>query len=222
MIPSGSSSDQTIFAEAFLRWEAQVRERQRRQVDLGAVRKFRRLVRRSGDIWLTGPGRRLRAVRTRDGCGLHFEFRHGDEWLSCFVLQAHHHDGLFTLKGPNPERSRIPLSEEVWRVFNQLWETWRGWPESEGLGQVAVTAYLHSWSVARLEGYALSASQAVSALQDLRGPGAKRRAQPSAQATRRATKKSAKKAGPSASKKPGPKPAAAKCKRKARPAKRGK
>jgi hypothetical protein len=222
MTPSGSSSEQTILTEAFLHWEAQVRERQRRQVDLGAVRKFRRLVRRSGDIWLTRPDRRLRAVRTRDGCGLHFEFRDADQWLSCFVLRAHHHDGLFTLKGPHPERSRMPFGEEARRVFHQLWETWRAWPESEGLGQVAVTAYLHSWSVARLERYALSASQVVSALQDRRGPKAQRRARHVAQVTQRAAKRSAEKAGRSMRKRPGTKPATAKSKRKVKPAKWGK
>jgi hypothetical protein len=158
-------SSGTISPDAFLDWEAEIRSADHHPLTTTALRRFRQVVRSSAKVWLTGLGRRLRAVRASDGCRLHFQFQYQDRWLTCFVVQAHHSDGLFTLKGPCPERKRIPVSRSVMHTFDILWASWRRWPESEGLGRLAVTVYLHAWPPAQVAKYAASADKAVATLQ---------------------------------------------------------
>ncbi|UCG32959.1 MAG: hypothetical protein JSU68_15000 [Phycisphaerales bacterium] len=158
--PSGS-----ISPDAFLKWEAEIRSAEHRPLTTGALRRFRQVVRSSTKLWLAGPGRRLRAARVSDGCRLHFQFLHQDRWLTCFFVQAHHLDGLFTLKGPCPERKRLGVSRSAMHSLDGLWESWRQWPESEGLGRLTVTVYLHDWPPTRIAKYAASADKAVAALQ---------------------------------------------------------
>jgi hypothetical protein len=154
-----------VSPDAFLDWEAEIRSADHHPLTTTALRRFRQVVRSSAKLWLTGPGRRLRAARASDGCRLHFQFLYQDRWLTCFIVQAHHSDGLFTLKGPCPERKRLPVSRSVMHTFDSLWESWRRWPESEGLGRLAVTVYLHAWPPAHVAKYAASADKAVAALQ---------------------------------------------------------
>ena len=154
-----------ISPDVFLKWEAEIRLADHRPRTTSALRRFRQVVRSSARLWLTGPGRRLRAARVSDGCRLHFQFLHQDRWLTCFFVQAHHLDGLFTLKGPCPERKRIPVSRSAMQTFDDLWKSWRHWPESEGLGRSAVTVYLHDWPPTQVAKYAASADKAVAALQ---------------------------------------------------------
>lgn len=176
------TSSGAISAEAFLKWEAELRSADHHPLSATALRRFRQVVRSSAKLWLSGPNRRLRAARLSDGCRLHFQFLYQDRWLTCFFVQAHHLDGLFTLKGPSPERKRTPVSRPAMQTFDRLWESWRQWPESEGLGKATVTVYLHGWPPARVAKYAASADKAVAALQ-------KNASKPAAKVPRKASRK---------------------------------
>lgn len=152
--------------EMFLNWDARERRGTRLPSDPGALRKFRVVVRRAGQIWLSAGRRQMRAAAGSDGCCLLFEFRHGDRWLACFSLRSHHEDGLFTLKGPSSEVRDSGVGSEVCSVFDGLCQLWRTWEESEGFGNYSVTVYLHSWPTSRADKFVESALRVVEALKE--------------------------------------------------------
>lgn len=162
--------------ETFLDWDARERGGTHFPLDPGALRKFRVVVRRAGEIWFSA-GRRMRAAAGSDGCYLLFEFRHADRWLVCFSLRSHHEDGLFTLKGPGADVRGSGVGSDVRGAFDGLCRLWRTWEESEGFGNSSVTVYLHSWPASRTDKYVESALGVVEGLKRKRSasPAARKR-----------------------------------------------
>ena len=148
--------------KAFLEREAENRHEGSHVVDSGPLRKFRDVVRRFGKAWSGSPSRRVRGAALPDGGALLLEFEVAGEWYGCLSLQAHHDDGLFTLKGPGAIRPKSAVPVGVRTLYEKLHREWRSWEESEGFGRQIITVYLHSWPARRLDRYVKSAVKAVS------------------------------------------------------------
>ena len=150
--------------KGFLEWEAENRHEGSHAVDSGTLRKFRGVVRRFGKAWSGDSSRRVRGAALAEGCALLLEFQVAGEWYVCLSLQAHHEDGLCSLKGPGPNRPSSTVPVGVRTLYEKLYQEWRSWEESEGFGRRIITVYLHSWPAAQLDRYVKSAVKAVSEL----------------------------------------------------------
>ncbi len=155
---------ESVSAGEFLDLEARARARLQPPPGVGPTRKFRAVVRSFVKTWLDRAPHRLVATRDQHSLSLHFELRDGERWVACFSLNIHLADGLYTLKGPNEHRQRIPMSAALRSALDELNDEWQNRPESEGLGRLSTTVYLQSWSAAQVAKYAAAARKTLGKL----------------------------------------------------------
>jgi hypothetical protein len=167
LVSQSETPTEPTTAKAFLEWEAENRHEGSHAVDSGTLRKFRDVVRRFGKAWSGDSSRRVRGTALAEGCALLLEFQVGDGWYVCLSVQAHHEEGLCTLKGPGPNRPSKAVPAGVRTLYEKLYQEWRSWEESEGFGRRIITIYLHSWPAAQLDRYVKSAVKAVRELSEV-------------------------------------------------------